>query len=76
MAGQAYITESWHTGPAGLLREVDAGCGGYTEGFQNGAACIVSNGACHFLKSLRKDLRAGPYGNSVILLHWFWTIGT
>jgi len=51
-----FLTMSEYIGPAGLLRDVDAGCVGYTGGFQNsagsGAACVVSNYAGHFWRNL------------------------
>ena len=55
MAGLAFIIVlfvSSHDVVVDLLIDVDVGCVGYTGDFQNlaehFAACIVSNGACHF----------------------------
>ena len=49
IVGLAFNAVSWHTGPAGLLRDVDAGRVGYTGDFQNIAGHdAVSNSAGHF----------------------------
>ena len=60
------------------FEDSDAGRMGYTGGFQNiagyGATCVVSNGKCHFWRSVRGDLRAGPGRDSVVLPRCFWAI--
>ena len=66
-----FLTTSQYIGPTSLLRDVDAGHMGYTGGFQylagSGVACVVSNCAGHFWRSLWRDLRVSPRGDFALL---------
>ena len=59
MAGLVFtiiLTMSQYNGLAGLLRDIDTGHMGYMEDFhdlvESGVACVVSNCADHFWRSL------------------------
>jgi len=69
----------WHFFPTGLLRDVDAGCMGYTRGFQNlfrsGTICVVSSGAGHFRSNLQRDSRASFRRDFAVLPHCLGTGG-